>query len=245
MSPKFYIYAIFNTINGKIYIGKAEHPDERWHCHQIYAMGGKEKYPSHFQYIHAAIAKHGVNNFIFKVIDEHCDEIDCFSAEEFWIDFFKSHDRNYGYNLTLGGEGSSGRIVSDETKDKIRQKAIGRLHSEDTKNKISEAGKLRTNSEETRKKISISNKGRKLTDAQRIAQSIRQIGKILPQSQIDNMIKSAKRGEKSPRAKLTNEQAQDMRNLYKTGNYKIKELAKIFNVGATSASYILNNKTYK
>lgn len=46
-----------------------------------------------------------------------------------------------GYNLTEGGDGTFGRLHSEETKEKIRQKAIGRKASEETKKKMSEAQK--------------------------------------------------------------------------------------------------------
>jgi len=39
-------------------------------------------------------------------------------------------------NFTLGGEGSSGRRMLKETKEKIRKKALGRKHSKETKAKM-------------------------------------------------------------------------------------------------------------
>lgn len=48
----------------------------------------------------------------------------------------------------------TGYKMSEETKEKIRQKAIGRKLSEETKIKISEAGKGRKHTEESKRKIS-------------------------------------------------------------------------------------------
>lgn len=222
---KFYIYLIQNKNTHKIYVGKTAYPQDRWKKHDIYARGGKEKYPAHFQYLHASIAKYGIDQFTFQIIEEFENEQDCFESEQFFIQFFRSWDKNYGYNLTVGGEGASGRIVSDETKNRIREKAIGRLHSEESKNKISEAGKLRVNSLETRKRISASNKGRKTTEEQTMSNSLRQ------------------RGELSVRAKLTNAQASEIRELLKTST--IKNIAKIYNVSISTISHIKNNRTYK
>lgn len=240
----FYVYYIQNLLNNKIYVGKTNDLKSRFNNHVTYANGGKEKYPQHFSFIHAAIRKNGKENFIFDYIEEFENERDAFEAENFWIEFFNSNNKYIGYNLTIGGEGSSGRIVSQETKDKIAQKATGRLHSEESKKKISNAGKLRSNSQETRNKISKSNKGRKLTDTQILANSLRQIGKKLPQSQIENMKKSAKRGENNSKSKLSNQQVIEIRILFKTGKYKIKELAKLFNVSASCMSGVINYKTY-
>jgi DNA-binding NarL/FixJ family response regulator len=162
---------------------------------------------------------------VFQIIEEFETELDAFEAEQFWIQFFRSWDKNYGYNLTTGGEGSSGRIMSEATKDKIRAKATGRLHSKEAKNKMSEAGKLRTNSPGTRMAISTANKGRKLTAEQIIANSLRQ------------------RGELSPKAKLTNVQAVEIRELVKT--HTIKEVAKMYGVSNSTISHIKNYRTYK
>lgn len=221
----FYIYIIQNLLSNKIYVGKAADPQDRWKRHVIFAEGGKEKYPEHFQYIHASMAKYGKDKFTFQIIEEFENEAECFDAEEFWIRFFRSWDKSYGYNLTTGGEGTSGKIVSEQTKDKIRIKATGRLHSEETRNKISEAGKLRTNSPETRKRISDSNKGRKITPEQTLANSLRQ------------------RGELSPTASFTNIQVAEIRELLQTKT--VKELAQRYNVSVSTISHIKNNRTYK
>lgn len=65
-------------------------------------------------------------------------------------------------NLTDGGEGSVGRILSNNTKEKIRSKSIGRKVSLETKLKMSESRKGRSVviSENHRKSISLKNKGR-------------------------------------------------------------------------------------
>jgi hypothetical protein len=65
-------------------------------------------------------------------------------------------------NLTDGGDGGNNKKLSDEAKDKIRQKALGRKLSEETKKKISTSNKgikRSTFTEEHRLKISKSKKG--------------------------------------------------------------------------------------
>lgn len=63
-------------------------------------------------------------------------------------------------NLTDGGEGVSGRVVSEEQKAKAR----GRTHSAATRTKIAEAHKGMRHSEESRNKISAAGKGRLLSE---------------------------------------------------------------------------------
>ena len=69
-------------------------------------------------------------------------------------------------NITDGGEGAPGRIVSEEQKEKQRQKMKGRpspnkgiKHTKETREKMSRAAMGRKHSEETKAKMSESAKG--------------------------------------------------------------------------------------
>jgi len=137
----YYIYSITNKINGKIYIGKTNDLYQRMHSHLSVARNGanKEFYTENgkYNYIHRAITKYGEENFTFDIIDQNEDENIIFDLEIRYISKFKSRDSKFGYNLTDGGEGASGRKQSETTKQKIREKATGRLHSEETKQQMS------------------------------------------------------------------------------------------------------------
>lgn len=81
--------------------------------------------------------------------------------------FYIAHYRVLGYkltNMTDGGDGSSGRITSEETRKKLSKslkgKGVGRKFSEEHRRKIGESQVGRVFSEETRKKISDKAKGR-------------------------------------------------------------------------------------
>lgn len=52
------------------------------------------------------------------------------------------------------------------------------------------------------------------------------------------------KGEKNGASKLKDSNVIKIRNLYKTGNYTITKLGKIYNVNRSTISYIVNNKTY-
>ena len=90
------------------------------------------------------MAKYGEENFTLEIIDfaETYEELK--EREKYWIKQYDSMNREKGYNLTEGGDGTFGRLHSEETKEKMRQKAIGRKASEETKKKMSEMRKGKT-----------------------------------------------------------------------------------------------------
>lgn len=145
------VYKITNKVTGKIYIGITNQGSGARYRHHWYESRIGEPSP-----IHKSMAKYGEENFTLEIIDfaETYEELK--EKEKFWIKKFNSTDRNIGYNLTEGGDGTFGRTHSEETKDKIRQKAIGRKASEETKKKMSETrtGKCSDKQKEHLTKIS-------------------------------------------------------------------------------------------
>ena len=117
----YYIYKITNRTNNKIYIGKTLNVSKRFLTHIRIANGGKTKYKQ-FSYIHQAIKKYGKENFATETVDQYDSEKEAFIAEIKLIKELNSIDRKVGYNLTNGGEGSSGikrGPMSQEHKDKL------------------------------------------------------------------------------------------------------------------------------
>lgn len=145
----FYVYFIQNKINNKIYIGKTNNLVQRFGAHKRIAKTGRTEGRKVFSLIHQAIAKYGVENFIFSSLEEFSNEEECLNAEKFWIDFFKSDvnkfGNDYGYNLTAGGDGIAGRSHSNESKLKISKKLKGRKLSDEQKLKISNSHKNKEN----------------------------------------------------------------------------------------------------
>lgn len=68
-------------------------------------------------YFHNAINKYGEDNFIFEQIDSAYTQEELDEKERYWIKYYNSNNKNYGYNLDSGGR--SGGDKSDETKKKI------------------------------------------------------------------------------------------------------------------------------
>ena len=68
------------------------------------------------------------------------------------------HSYNNGYNETLGGEGTLGRITKEETKNKISKALKGKPKSNHHIQKMAETRKGKIQTEETRRKRSESMK---------------------------------------------------------------------------------------
>lgn len=102
------IYKITNKINGKIYIGKTFQKVElRFRQHY------KINEPT---LIHKAMVKYGIDNFSLDILYSSLDKDDINNKEAYYIEYYDSRNKNIGYNICKGGEGTSGRVVSDEFK---------------------------------------------------------------------------------------------------------------------------------
>lgn len=159
------IYKISFKDSLKGYVGQTiKEPNDRLNEHIKSANRGSELA------IHRAIRKHGVENIVFEIIellplysDLEKQEFILDNKEIYYIDFFGTFGKN-GYNLTKGGEGSLGREVSNYTRRLMSEKVKGRIVSDETKNKISvsqlERYKNNPRSKETSNKLSKANKGK-------------------------------------------------------------------------------------
>jgi len=100
------------------------------------------------------------------LLKQNLTEEKAFRHEIYMIALFGRKDLGTGIlrNLTDGGEGASGRILTEETKKKIGEANKGKTLSEENKRKISGRNHYlygKTHSEETRKKVSEALQGEK------------------------------------------------------------------------------------
>jgi group I intron endonuclease len=135
-TEKYCIYIIQNKINNKIYVGQTNKPDHRWCQHQRDCLNPKTN--SYNMAIGRAIRKYGSTNFDFFIL-EGCSSLkEANNAEEFWIQYLNTQDKNIGYNIKSGGDNYK---QSDETKRKIgagnRIALKGKKHSEEHNKNIS------------------------------------------------------------------------------------------------------------
>lgn len=125
---EYYMYTILDTLNNKIYVGQTMHPKQRWSQHKAYS---KRIVP--VQYIHRAMAKYGIDNFIFEIIatcknKEYAGEI-----ESQLIIQYDSRNEDKGYNIAPGGIAGWNAGLPTE-----QQPMYGKHHSEESRRKISE-----------------------------------------------------------------------------------------------------------
>lgn len=139
-----YIYCLQNFLNKKIYIGKTNNPELRLKKHLTIVKNGKTIGRKTFNLIHKAIVKYGIDNFTYQVIEKFEDEQECLEAEKFWIEFLRTDvnkfGSDYGYNLTAGGDGTSGNHNpkhTPESKEKLRKANIGKKRPPKTELQLS------------------------------------------------------------------------------------------------------------
>lgn len=94
------IYKITNLINNKVYIGQSVDIEERWKHHRSNINTTDTKKRN--LYIYQAMRKYGIENFEFSILEE-CDKSLLNEKEEYWIEYYHSHNKEFGYNLTDGG----------------------------------------------------------------------------------------------------------------------------------------------
>lgn len=164
------IYEIRNKINNKVYIGQSVDVHRRLKSHINSLNRNKDS-----KYLQRVWEKYGEKNFEFKIIEILDDKNKLNDREIFWIEYNKSTNRDFGYNLRDGGNystfceetrklmsisASNRPPISDKTREKLRCARKRRKFSIETCRKISENQKGKKLSKETKDKISNTLKGK-------------------------------------------------------------------------------------
>lgn len=143
------IYTHTNITNGKVYVGLTSMiPEEQWRGGKGYHEG------THFR---NAIDKYGWDNFEHEIIKTDLTKDEASYWEQYYISFYNSTDRRYGYNMSSGGE-HGGHPQTEETKRKISENGYhkgmsGKKHSDETKMKMSKSRTGRKFSDESKEKL--------------------------------------------------------------------------------------------
>lgn len=162
------IYKITNKINNKCYIGQSVNLKSRIKSHKSMLKHNNEDNPL----LRKATKKYGYENFKVEII-KYCKEEELDLYEQYYIDYYKSHKRENGYNIELGG--STHKHLSKEQIEKMKRNKKGKLigkdnpfygkhHTKETKERLSKIKKGNKNcvgrilSDETKQKIGNANK---------------------------------------------------------------------------------------
>lgn len=160
--------------NGKIYIGKSVNIRHRISQHKI----SKDN-----TYLQNAIRKHGWDEFSIEVLeiienfDKQKDNNILLEKESYYIKLLDSTNRDKGYNICEYSNDTTGKVVSEESRQKMRLAKlgnkinVGKTHSKEAKEKMRLAKLGKSNiacvgkslSEETKLKISKSKSGKSLS----------------------------------------------------------------------------------
>jgi len=152
-----YIVYRHTSPSGKVYIGiTCRKPELRWSNGNGYKDSPK---------FYNAIKKYGWDNFNHEILFYDLNEITAKLIEEDLIYYYKNF--NLSYNISNGGDGSKGVIMSEETRKKMSDAKKGKISnrkgchlSDETKEKIRNANLGKKLSEETKNKCSIAKKGK-------------------------------------------------------------------------------------
>ena len=160
-------------------------------------------------YLQNSWNKYGEENFKFIILEE-CESINLNDREKYYIKYYNSINRKYGYNRTTGG--SNGKHLketielirskhiglghTEETKEKIRKIKTGVIVLENTKVKMSQSQKENYKNNTRRKEIAqqqgFKNKGSKRSEENKQKMRNAQLGKTLSEEQKIKIGKSRK-----------------------------------------------------
>lgn len=140
------VYCHTNKTNGKKYFGiTSQNVEARWR----HGFGYQNQIV-----FWRAIKKYGWDGFNHEVVMDSLTEDEAKQAEIELIKLYKTNCSKYnhpayGYNMTDGGDGSTGRVLSIETRQRIGKAVKGKMvgeknpffgqkHTEETRNKMKE-----------------------------------------------------------------------------------------------------------
>jgi group I intron endonuclease len=137
------IYCFTNKTTGKRYIGQSVYMMDR-KGHHLMDLRKNEHDNDYFQ---KAFNKYGEEDFVFEILevidkleDGTNDKVKLTEREQYWMDFYKSYERDYGYNINPSASINpmQGRNHTEEAKQKMREAATGRTVSQDVRDKIAD-----------------------------------------------------------------------------------------------------------
>lgn len=231
------IYQIRNKTSGKRYIGSAKLFRIRWNSHRAKL----EKGSHHSPHLQASWTKNGSDAFEFEIL-ELCEIERLIEREQYWIDCTKPE-----FNVCPIAGSTLGRRFTEETKEKIRAKALGRKvppRSAEYREKMSEIHKGRKRSPEHMAALQAGRAKRVWKDEQRSAVSMALKLAYTTGARSREKSESHRRNIGRHFAKLSDDQVRQIRAQRLIG-VTCKELAEMFGSNAGTICEIASGKRYR
>lgn len=133
------IYKITNKVNNKFYIGSAVDFAQRKRKHLSDLKLGHH----HSRHLQRSYIKHGIDNFLFEIIETISESNLLIEREQYYLDTLKPFIDSIGYNCTPTAGSSLGIKRSIEFRKKVSIANLGSKHSEERNlgNKQAQTGK--------------------------------------------------------------------------------------------------------
>lgn len=118
------VYKFTNKYNRKVYVGQSVRIEKRRKEHIKAALCGEDTL------FYRALRKYGPEGFDFDILIE-CPKENLNYWEKFYIRYYCSNNRDFGYNRTNGGDGVLGLKWSEESKNNRRQISLDYYQTHD------------------------------------------------------------------------------------------------------------------
>lgn len=227
------IYMFINKSNNKKYIGQSID------CNRRYAEHKRSGDPEHYSAknerdsntpIHRAFQKYGFENFDYIILEE-CSKENLDKRERYWISFYHSTDKSYGYNLSEGGQDTVGAKRENHSQAKLTLDEVSKIKKLLKETDLSLTEIQKQFSKVGKSMICLINTGKNWSEPNE-NYPLRKTFKALS-------------GEKSPNAKFTNDEVMEMRTLYSQG-VPNREIYKMYpDTSENTIKAILYGKSYK
>lgn len=161
------VYAIVNSVSGKVYVGSTTRSfKRRWREHRSALQCNTHENP----YLLAEWCKYGKERFSFDILEEATDIDAIFALEQKWLDHFRQSQTVYNMGK-IAKHPTQGRPLSEEHKQKIRETKLGSKNpmygkdfTPEHRRNLSLAHKGQKRSEEAKRKMRLTWIGRKHTE---------------------------------------------------------------------------------
>ena len=120
------MYVHINKINGKTYVGRTKrNPEERYGIDGAHYLAQDKYSGKYLQPLFAnAINKYGWDNFEHEVVASNLTDAESRNFERLLIKALRSNEKEFGYNMTEGGEDLSNLWSEDRKKKHSNSRKI-------------------------------------------------------------------------------------------------------------------------